>query len=447
MLDLTKEIQLNGQSRKKYAVARVLLHIIFVIAVLFVADRILFPSVSLIFSFANSNSLKNTLVFPRASSSLNTLAKNPIASGDKFLFNANPLGNFSDTTVTLTTDKDSNNIDGSTVIVRKSYQAFFYPTGNPAGFRDGTLLTTDDGKYFIISDGTLRKFSATDIFLQLGYSKNAFRQVAQSDLQYNKSGSDIADGNNYPDNTFFAIGDTYYELKNQKLFPFVSVRAFLSQFDAIQAIIKGSDFLTRYPVSETPLGFADGTLGSSDISVFILSQGKSYPIVNAETFVQMGFEWNNVIAMDPEELGLYERQKQFTHDQPHPDGTLFMDQKTKQYFVIQDGEKHPIESAVVAETYSKQNPVIADTEESQQSVSCQLKKNLLNSHAFSCSVPLDAIVNFLGNDYEISTVFADGAKISDIDMTFFTPLKWQNLRSSLSKIKENLKNNYIAQPQ
>jgi hypothetical protein len=447
MFDLTKNLQLEPQARKQYNIARILLHVVFLIVVIFVADRILFPSASLVFSFANVNSLKNTLVSPRASSAPGTLAKSSVAFGDKLLFNANPLGNFSDVSITFTADKNSGNLNGSQVTLRKSYQAFFYPTGDPVGFRNGTLLTTDDGKYYIASNGTLRKFSNTDIILQLGYSKSSFKQVSQNDLQYNKSGSDITDTNTYPDDTFFAIGDTYYQLKNQQLFPFVSVRAFLSQFDAIQAIIKNSDFLGRYPVSETPLGFADGTLGSSDISVFILSEGKSYPIVNADTFVQMGFDWNDVVAMDPEELGLYDRQKQFTHDQPHPDGTLFVDQKTKQYFVIQDGQKHPIGSAAVAETYSKQNPVVADIEESQQSVSCQLKKNFLSSGTYTCNVPLDSIGTFVGNDYEVSTAFANDAKISSIDTTFFTPLSWQNLRSSLSRIKESLRNNYIAPPQ
>jgi hypothetical protein len=445
MFDLTKEIKLEPEMRKKYNVARILLHIFFLAAVFFVADRILFPSVSLVFSFANSNSLSNTLVSPRTLSSPNSLPKN-ISANDKFLFNANPLGNFSDASITFTTNGNSN-IEGSSVNLRKSFQAFFYPTGAPAGFMDGTLLTTGKGNYYIVSDGFLRKFSDSDVVSKLGYPKVSFLQVSPSDLQYNQIGNDITDADSYPNDSFFAIGETYYELKNQQLFPFISARAFLSQFDATQAIAKNNDFLERYPVSEKPLGFADGTLVSSDISVFILSESKSYPIINASTFIQMGFDWKNVIALDPEELGLYDRQRLFTRDQPHPNGTLFMDRETKKYFIIRNGEKHSIESTAVAKTYSFQNPVIADLKESEENISCQLKKIWLRSNVYSCNIPLGSMASFLGNDYEVSATFVNNVKLSKIETTFSTPFSWQNLKVSLSRIKENLKNNYITPPQ
>jgi hypothetical protein len=57
-------------------------------------------------------------------------------------------------------------------------------------------------------------------------------------------------------------------------------------------------------------------------------------------------------------------------------------------------------------------------------------------------VPLDSFENFLGNDYQIKTKFANEAKVSNIDATFSTPLNWLNLRSSLSRIKASLRNNY-----
>lgn len=446
MFDLTKEIKLDPKSQKKYNIAQAVLYAVFLIVVFFVADRILFPSVSLVFSFNNVNSLKNTLVSPRTAFSPDTLAKNPIISGEKFIFDANPLGNFSDAAITFSANEDSKNIESSPVSIRKSYQAFFYPISNPMGFKDGTLLTTADGKYFIVSDGLLRKFESIEILLQLGYPKDSFRQVSESDLQYNKPGDKITDKTSYPDNTLFAIGDTYYQLKNQELFPFVSERAFLSQFDAIQAIAKDNDFILRYPVSETPLGFADGTLASSDISVFILSKGKSYPIINAETFVQMGFDWNKVVALDPEELGLYERQKQFTRTQPHPNGTLFLDQETGKFFIIKDKKKHPIESAEIAKTYSKQSPVLANIRQSEKTVSCQLKKSWF-SDKYSCHTPLEFITDSPGNDYEISSVFVNDVKLTNLEAKFSTPLTWKNLMLSLSRIKENLRNNYIAPPQ
>ena len=130
-------------------------------------------------------------------------------------------------------------------------------------------------------------------------------------MRYNEIGNTITDASSYPDGSLFAIGDTYYQMQNQKLVPFVSTRAFFSQFETNQSIIKNDDFLKNYPVSDDQLGFAEGTLASFEQSVFILSEGKSYPVADAETFVQMGFDWNNVVALDSEELNIYKKQKQF----------------------------------------------------------------------------------------------------------------------------------------
>jgi len=368
-----------------------------------------------------------------------------VSANDTLIFNANPVGNFSNANFTFTVDKKSASMENFDVKIHKSYQAFFYPIGKPAGFRNGTLLSSN-GSYYIISNDKLRKFSEAAIVLKLGYSKNSFLEVSQNDLLFNESGSDITDADNYPDDTLFAIGETYYQMRNQELFPFVSTRAFFSQFEANQAIIKDNTFLKDHTVADEELGFADGTLASFEQSVFILSEGKSYPIADAETFVQMGFDWNNVIAIDSEELNIYKKQKQFDINQPHPNGTIFFDQATGTYFVIKDNERHPIENAAALKTYSKQKFVIANSKESEISVSCQLKKNLLSSN-YSCNVPIDSFENFLGNDYQIETKFANEAKISDINATFSTPLSWSNLRSSLSRIKASLKNNYIPTQQ
>lgn len=443
MLDLTKEIQLEGNLRKKYTAARVFLHIVFLAIVLFTLDQIFFPSLSFVFDFSNANSPKNNLNLSPATSQSNTLSKGSATVNDILAFDANPYGIFSDATINLTTNSNSKNMENSSITIRKSYEAFFYPTGSPIGFKDGTLLTMADGSYYIVSDSAVRKFSNTDIILQLGYSKNSFVQISKDDLKYNKTGNDITDANDYPDDTFFAIGDTYYELRNRQLFPFVSIQAFLSQFDANQAIIKNDDFFNKYKVAETSLGFADGTLVSLAPSVFILSEGKSYPVSNAETFVRMGFDWNSVIPINSEELGIYEKQKQFTYNQPHPDGTLFLDQETNKYFVIDNGEKHLIESAAIAKTYSKQKPVLANLKESEIGVSCQLKKAWLSSNAYTCIIPLHSLNNLRGNDFRIDAKFTDNTKVANINTTFSTSLTWTNLILALSKIKGNLITNYI----
>lgn len=438
MFDLTKEIKLQPELKMKYSVARALLYIIFLIIVFDVSYHILFPTVPLDFSISNPTSNKNTLVAPRTSKTGEFLTKGKLAANDTLIDNANPIGQFSKADITIIVKNNAKNIDNIPLKINKAYQAFRYPLGDPIGFKDGSLLTTPDGAYYIVSDGMLHKFSSTDIILKLGYPKSSFSDVRVSDLKYNKLSDDITDTSTYPNGTLFAINESYYQLKDGQLIPFVSVQAFLTQFDPASAIAKNSDFLNTYPVSEALLGFADGTLVSSDISVYILSHGKKYPIRNPETFVSMGFNWNDVIPISQSELNIYEKQKQFTHDDPHPDGTLFLDQKTNSYFVIENGLKRPITSSAIIKTYSKQKPVIADLQGVEKNASCILKKQFLSSDTFKCSVSLKDLTGFVGNDYQIAATFPLNVDLSTINITFSTPMTWGSMRDSLSTIKTKI---------
>lgn len=446
-LDFTKNIRLERELYKKYVVARVVLYLTFLVGVLFVAHKILFPTLYLNFDFNNIGSLKNTLVSPRIFNS-RFPEKGDVSAKEKLTFNANPVGNFSDVEIALTTDKSSANIKDATVILRKSYMSFFYPDGEPIGFRDGTLLNNiKDDSYYIVSGGALRKFSSFNVASELGYSKNSFLPVSPEDLSYNRFGEDVADASAYPDGALFAVDDTYYQMKDKKLSAFVSARAFLSQYEISQAITKNSDLLSTFEVSETRIGFADGTLASFDVSAFILSANKKYPIINPETFIGMGFNWDDIVALDSEEIGIYEKQKTFTRNYPHPDGTLFSDQKTGEYFIIENGKKRPIKSQAVKKTYFQQKPVIANLEESEKEFSCILKKEIFGRGDFSCTIPLDEVETFLGNDYQIDMKFENNIKIDTINTTFFTDPNWQNMRLSLANIKNRLVANYMPAEQ
>lgn len=442
MFDLTKEIKLSPALQKKYAISRSILHVVFVASAGFVAYSVLFPTIPLDFDMNNPNSSKNTLVSPRIEQTKTFPAKGIIGANEKFLFNANPIGQFSDADISFTLAKKGNNIEGATIKIQKSYQAFFFPSGNPIGFKDGSLLTTADGAYYLVSNGALRKFSNTNIILALGYPKNAFITVSNDDLKYNKIGEEIKDANAYPDNTIFVIDNNYYELQGGQLSQFVSARAFLSQFNSANAIAKNNDFLSSYQLSETSLGFADGTLASSADSVFILSEGKSFPIENADTFNAMGFDWNNVIPVTSDELSAYKQQKQFTHDQPHPNGTIFVDQKTSAYFMIKDGFKLPIPNETIMKTYSQQKPILVDSQSASVESSCELKKNLFSSNTFGCSANLQSLEKLIGNDYQVSATFPSATNLNSVNVTFSTPLTLNSLKGSLSKIKGRIIKGY-----
>ena len=422
MFDFTKEIKIEPPFSKIYAITRVLLYTFFIIGVFFVLYRILFPIIMLEFSMNTPNSTKNTLVSPRMTQNNEFPEKRLVKANEPFVFNANPIGQFSKAVFGFTLDKKEKSVENISLQIQKSYQAFFYPEGNPIGFKNGSLLTTPEGEYYIVSDGMLRKFVDTIVILQLGYPKSSFANVSSDDLKHNETGSNITDANTYPNDTLFIIDEVFYQLKNKQLYPFVSTRAFLSQFDSSAAIAKNKDFFEQYPVSETYVGFGDGSLVSSADAVFILSEGKSYPVENAETFLAMGYDFNDVIQISQDELGAHQKQKQFTHNNPHPNGTIFFDKSTNKYYIIENRTKRPLTSDSAIKSY-KQKPIVADSQTANKQYSCVLKKKPLKSNAYECSIVLNELDKFVGNDFQISTTFPNDAKIKNIMLMFSLRLR------------------------
>ncbi|EKE24921.1 MAG: hypothetical protein ACD_5C00356G0008 [uncultured bacterium] len=443
MIDLTKNIRLDKNSQKKYMLAKTTMYAGFVLGMIIVANKILFPSQTLNLFFENLNAAKNTIVNPRFTDG-KIPSKGNIAKDNTLIFNANPLGNFSSVEINFHT-ADKQDLSNSTVWVQKSYQAFFYPIGKPLGFKNGSLLTTQEGEYYIVSNGTLRRFANTNVILTLGFPKTAFTLVTNEDLKYNQTGEDITSLNSYPNGTLFVIDEKFYQLENGKLLAFVSDRAFLSEYQSIQAISKNRDFFNDYPLSENPLGFADGTIASAGGSAFILSGGKSYPIADFNTFEVMGFSWDNVIALESDEMGAYEQQKQFTLDQPHPNGIIFSDKNTNEYFIIDNGSKRPIKSQAILKTYQFQNEIAVDSNGSLKKLSCKLNKKIFPFKTYSCEIKLEEISSIIGNDYQLEAKLISDSKLKEINLNFSTPLSWKNMMTSLSKIKGNLQSNYSAQ--
>ncbi|MEI7891426.1 MAG: hypothetical protein WCI36_05705, partial [bacterium] len=387
--ELTEEIKLPIKLQKKYNIARIALHVVFAVAVLFVSFRILFPTVPFDFNMNTPTAIKNTMTAARLEETGQFPTGRVVESNKTLLFNASPLGQFSKAEITITTDKNSSSIEDAQITTQKSYQAFLYPTGEPVGFADGTLLSTTDGNYYIVSNGLLRKFANTDTILKMGYPKSAFTNVSTEDLKLNKQGDDISDVSNYPDDTLFLIDNNFYQLKNQQLSEFVSAQAYLSQFETVSAIAKNVDFLTKYETSENQSGFADGTLVSSTDSVFLLTDGKAFPIENEVTFGVMGFDWNDVIKVGSDELSAYAKQKQFTDDNPHPNGIIFFDQATDETFIVSNGKKNPITNKPVLATFSKRKKITVDSSQAAKKDSCILKKKMWSSNEFTCEISLE----------------------------------------------------------
>lgn len=438
MLDFTKEIKLDSKWQKKYCIAKFLLYLFFIISALYLAYTLLFPSFPFDFFFRTPGSLKNTIVDPRNGQEKD-IEKGNISANEKFLFNTNIDGNFSKVKIKFSLEDDSPAFSSGNITLRKSFRSFFYPTGEPIGVPSGSLIK-DDRNFYIVSNKKIRRFSSEKIIDELGFNRDAFVGIAKDELNYNAKGEDINSAE-YPDDSLFEIGGQYYWFNAGTLQKFVSGKAFLTRFEKNQAIKKDPDFLNNFSVSENLIGFADGTLISSGISIFLVEGKKIYPIADPITFESMKFSWDDVIAANGDEISIYEKQKLFTMNSPQLNGTIFASNDQK-YYIIEDDFKRELKGQNIINAYLKNTPIIVDEESLGTTSSCQIEKPISFLNSYSCEIDLASLQHIRGNDFEFSADFGSNVRLKNLNATFEKSANFDNLWLSLSNLKKRTVSNY-----
>ena len=438
MFDLTEEIILEPKWQRRYRYARSFLYLAFILGAFLLAYRILFPAQNFSADFSNPSSRTDS-----------TTVGYEKSSPDGSILDAYSSESFSAADVQITAGQNAASLAGQKIMARKTYKAFAYPLADqPAAFPDGSLVT-NNGQYFLVSGNLLRRFASADVLAKLGLSPDNFLSATAQELGYSPAGPDIADTGSFPDSSLFLIDGNYYQLKDQTLWPFVSAKAYLTRYDKNQALAEDKSFLVRYPVSQNNIGFADGTLLSFDIGVFLVANGQIMPFNNPITFLALGYNFKDVIPASEAEIGLYQHAKIFAINLPHPAGTIFFAQDSGKYYLIGDRQKQEIKGADILHAYLKRGPIVI-TEKSLEfnsQVSCQLGKVFLAAGTYGCSVPVAQISQSPGNDYEFAFKSPAPVTVTTAGITFSRALNWSNARNVLSIIKQKFLNNYGYQNQ
>lgn len=428
-MDFTKEIILDEKSQKKYRRLRFGLYLMAILAAIYFAYLIFFPVQFYDYSFANPNLNKGNVINPRDEAG-KLLNKGNVEAGKKFYFDSSVIGNFSTVKISVDVSSKSKDFQPFLIRARKSYRSFLYPEGDPVGFRDGSLVKNNNN-YFIISQGKLCQFQSLDNLNILGFSPGSFTEVSGEELKYNNIGDEIKDSNNYPDASIFKIDDAYYILSGQKLNRFISQKAFLTQYDENQAIQKDKSFLNRYQLAENLVGFAGGSLINYGDGIYIVSGASIYPINNPETFVNMGYDWNDVIKVNGDELSIYKKENIFNINTPHPDGTIFLADENSKWFIIKNGEKDSLPSENIARSWFKKNPIRVSAISEKYFEKCELSKAGFIFSTYECRIPVDKFKNFEGRYYEFSSTAQANIKLDKVSVEFKRFLTVANLKSSI----------------
>ncbi|MFZ2299559.1 MAG: hypothetical protein WAW00_00280 [Candidatus Moraniibacteriota bacterium] len=377
MLRTEPIISLPPHWRRRYLVLRILLYAIIVTTVIIFALRVLFPTLVFSFNFKTPSSSKNNLLDPRSPE--NTPRTNGRIETDGILIaDAGVVGSFSEVHANVMLENKSAVPDTLRFSLRRSYRSFLLPTGMPV----------------------------TD----------------------------------FPQETLYKVDGTYYVLRSGTLYPFASDNAFLSRYPDDFATPETADFLARYPISESWIGFRVGSVVSFADGVFlIVSDTEMRPVGSADIFLAFGYRFEDVRPASAEEIGTYERGRIFLLGAQHPDGTLLLDQDTGVYYLIDQGTKRPITDTKYRDFISKQQtPISVSLKSSEMRADCTLAPSLFGQ-SFSCTAPIDALPPGLGNDYEIRIGDSNAdIDINTLQVSFVTDKSRQNMLMLLSTIKQRL---------
>lgn len=271
--------------RTWYRALRIVLFASFLSVGALFAYRTLFPSQEFLFSFANPDTAKNTLEDPFGKDGVTSLRKGRIPAGETLHTYAGTVGSFSTANIRIVLGKDSlKPADGDLRIsLRKSYRSFFYPAGSAisaaskdhgvmvngvpylfsadtlqpfisdqaalsrfpkekivtangelltifppketrVGFREGSLLSDNQGVYVIGGDGKAHPIGSTQVFESLGFHWNDVVPVNEEELGFHKRGKIMLFDAAQPDGTVFHDTSTgsYSVIREGKRLPIES---------------------------------------------------------------------------------------------------------------------------------------------------------------------------------------------------------------------------------
>lgn len=339
---------------------------------------LLFPTITQSFDFRNPGASRNTLVDPETIDHTK-LTNGKVEDNQSLQVFTTVLGDFSAATIEFSLEQDSNFPEAITATLQRGYRAMFLPLGEP--------------------------ITAVQ-----------------------------------PENILH-IQNTYYVLKNNTLYPFVSEAAYHSRFDDTQLVKETSaDTLQLFPVATQPIGFRTGSLLSFADGVFIVtSDTEIRPVGSAEIFLALGYRFEDVVPVSEEDLGIYTRGRIILLGTPHPDGTLFREESTDTVFLIENGKRRPIQDLSYRKFLeSKQLPIVTRESDTITSVACTLQETLF-PRTYRCTTPLALLNDHLGNDYKL--VLGTSAKsyeMRTLTLAFDTHVTLENGHILAAKVKNRI---------
>lgn len=433
MFDFTPHIRISEGEQLSYRIARGILWIFLLFLVIQAFFLVVFPDADGYFDFRVYYGGKNTIAGPRFADG--TLVEKGEVNQDKtMLFNFSSRGQYSTVDVTFT--PRSVKASHGTVQVVRSYRALLYPDGDAAMFRDGSFLSYQ-GSSYLISQGKARRFASTDIVKQSGYTPEMAEEITTEEKNALTDGTPILDASDIPDGKIVFTSDQYYQYLNNLWVPFVSDRAYLSQYRREDAAGTDRD-IASIADPDHLVGFLSGTILSYGEAVYVVEGDTLRPVDSPETYLTKGYAWESVIPATGEEFGMYQLGKLYNIREPHPSGTLFFMPSHQIYYLINQGKRHLIMGPHLIQRFSSITPVMSDV---TSPASCILSIDMLgNGH---CTLDISQIEG-VGAEYQFSATFQSSVSLTEMSTTFRRHVNQSNWQLFLTDLKQKLMARYQA---
>jgi hypothetical protein len=180
-----------------------------------------------------------------------------------------------------------------------------YDIGLPIKFPNYALLRSPGGTVYLLVDDVRRGIASREIFRRLGFNPDEVVDASWADLLLYEEGAPIASADAAPLGELWqdrTSGGVFYVVDGRR-HPVPSREVLRSRFARYPIRPATPAALAALPLGEA-VRFRDGELIATpgDATVFVVSHGKRRPIVSADVFRALGYQWQNVVTTSPHAL-------------------------------------------------------------------------------------------------------------------------------------------------
>ncbi|MEK7130584.1 MAG: hypothetical protein AAB793_02940 [Patescibacteria group bacterium] len=149
---------------------------------------------------------------------------------------------------------------------------------------------------------------------------------------------------NYPDGTLLQIDGQagIWLIEGGKRRPFLNKSAFLSNYDSDKVIKVTTTDLNKYDTG-APIKYSNYSLIKMPTGgIYLLVDNVKHPIASREVFRNLGFNPEELIDGDEDDVKWYPKGSPITLEKAYPQGALLKDPETKGVWYVENGIKSPL---------------------------------------------------------------------------------------------------------